>query len=453
MKFRAAILITIACLLASCQRSEFAVKKPNIIFLMLDTLRADHMGGYGYERDTTPNLDAFASENLKADFAVSTAPWTPTSVASMFTGLYPSSHGMIPPNDREIAKSKMSKLASSHLTMAEILKGNGYKTIAVSPNPWITKEFGYTQGFDEYYYLHREIAAEITESGREVIDAWSKTDQKQPFFLYLHFFDPHDPYTPPDEFKNKFSAPLTQSPFLYDAKMQEEINRYDGEINYLDSELGKFFEYLKSKKIYEDAFIVVVSDHGEQFMEHGSLRHGYNLFNEEIHVPLLMKTGRDIDKGRKIKETVSTLDLLPTILHRIGLTAAPHLPGISLMNEAGVKKRKGVMSEIRRVFDQKSVTDGAGARMILELPYSLSRYRVTDDLNSWNSSKLVGVFDSKNEYACKMPITDLALQARLKGTFDETLADAVKSVVLIESESAEIKDETLEQLKSLGYLQ
>jgi arylsulfatase A-like enzyme len=440
--------------LNSCNRSEFKISKPNILFILLDTTRADHLGSYGYERDTSPNLDQFAAENLKAKFALATAPWTPASVASMFTGLYPASHGMMPPNDRDLAKKGYAKLSSQHVTLAEILKGNGYRTAAVSPNPWVTKEFGYDQGFDEYYYLHRKIAEKITESGRELIDAWTqKGPMTQPFFMYLHFLDPHDSYSPPGEYATKFSGALQKSIFNYDAAMQKNINLYDGEINYLDAELGKFFDYLKQKGLYEDLFIVIVADHGEQFMEHGDLRHGYKLFNEEIHVPLMIKTGRASDKGRAIKETVSTLDILPTVLERIGIKDNQNLPGVSLLNSEELSKRRGVMSEIRRIYDLKAITDNAGNRLILSLPYNQKDSATADRVGAWNEAEIVGVFSSKENYACNNTTNNPAIQARLVGTFDETLANALYRVVKPDQESVEIKDETLDQLKSLGYLQ
>jgi arylsulfatase len=439
--------------LASCSRSEFKVKKPNILFLLLDTLRADHLSGYGYERETSPVLDAFAKENLKFDFALTAAPWTPASVASMFTGLYPSSHGMMPPNDRDIAKKGYSRLASSHITLAEILQGNGYKTLAVSPNPWVTKEFGYDQGFDEYYYLHRKIAEEITESGRELVDSWLKTDQKNPFFMYLHFLDPHDPYSPPGEYAKRFSGPLSKSPFSYDDKMLQNIGLYDGEIKYLDTEIGKFFDYLKAKGLYEDLFIVIVADHGEQFMEHGNLRHGYKLYNEEIHVPLILKTGREKDKGRVISETVATIDILPTIIQRLGLEPHEKLPGISVLNEEDLKTRKGVLSEIRRIYSMKSLTDPSGNRLILQQKYNQKHYEQEDSLQGWLTSESIGVFETKKDIVCSAPLKNPALEARLKGSFDEILASAIGNTVKPDEGGNEIKNETLDQLKSLGYLQ
>ncbi len=454
MKAMRLITLTLCLLsLISCTRSEFKNKRPNVLVLLLDTLRADHMSIYGYERLTTPVLDGFAKENVMAAHAITAAPWTPASVATILTGLYPSSHGMMPPNDRDLAKLGTVRLSSNLKTLPEILKEQGYRTAAVSPNPWISEEFGYTQGFDQFFYLHRKPAATITESGQEIIDGWTKSDSEDPFFLYLHFLDPHDPYTPPENYATKFSGPLSKSPFTYDEKMLELIGRYDGEINYLDTELGKFFDYLKRKGLYEDLFIIVVADHGEQFMEHGDQRHGYKLFNEEVHVPLFIKTGRAKDTGRVINETVSTVDILPTIYSRLGIKSPEELPGVSLMNEEAIQARKGIMSEIRRVYDMKSATNGEGQHLVMEVPYDQSNPDPKKSLAAWTTPNVLGLFDTKNDYACIAKITNPALEARLKGTFDEIHVNALKSMVAPGEKGPEIKDETLEHLKSLGYLQ
>ena len=420
---------------------------------MLDTLRADHLSGYGYERPTSPVLDAFANENLKAAFALTAAPWTPASVASMFTGLYPSSHRMMPPNDRDLAKQGLARLSDELTTLAERVKALGYTTAGVSPNPWITKQFGYTQGFDQFFFIEREPADKIAESGREIIEAWEKKNLKDPFFLYLHFLDPHDPYTPPGEHATKFSGSLARSPFSYSPEMQEKINLYDGEISFLDHELGKFFEYLKAKKLYEDLVIVIVSDHGEQFMEHGDERHGYKLYNEEVHIPLLLKTGRAADKGRTINETVSTVDILPTILARLGAPAQEHLPGVSLLDDTALKARRGIMSEIRKKYDMKSVTDLPGNRLIMDVAFDEKNPDPMKSLEAWVAPRVLGLFDARNEYACMKPVQNRGIEAKLRGTFDELHTTALKALVAPVTSGEQIKDETLEQLKSLGYLQ
>ena len=421
---------------------------------MLDTLRADHLSGYGYERSTTPILDAFAQENLKAAYALTAAPWTPASVASMFTGLYPTSHGMVPPNDRSLAKKGLVRLNSNLETLPEKLKGLGYQTAGVSPNPWITKQFGYAQGFDEFHFIAREPANKIAESGREIINAWEQAGQEKPFFLYLHFLDPHNPYAPPAGFDKRYTGNLTKSPFsAYSEQMQNDINLYDGEIAFMDQELGKFFEYLKKKGLYDDLMIVIVADHGEQFLEHGNLRHGNKPYNEEAHVPLIIKTNRKVDSGRVISESVSTVDLLPTILARLGEAKPDNLPGVSLMDEKAVKLRRGVLTEVRRVYDMKAITDNLGRRLIMQVPYSQAEPDPMKSLEAWASPETVGIFDTRKDYACSTSLNNKAIHARLKGTFDEVLSEAVKTLAAPGEDGEEIKDETLEQLKSLGYLQ
>jgi hypothetical protein len=235
--------------------------------------------------------------------------------------------------------------------------------------------------------------------------------------------------------------------------MQQKINLYDGEINFLDTELGAFFTYLKEKKLYDDLVIVIVSDHGEQFMEHGDERHGYKLYNEEVHIPLLMKTGRAQDKGRVINETVSTVDIFPTLLARIGLAAPPQLPGVSLLNQQSIEARRGILSEIRRVYDMKSVTDRPGNRLVMDVPYDQKQPDPMKSLEAWVSPHIVGVFDAHRDYACKAPLPNKGLEAKLKGTFDELQSAAIKTLVAPSGKAEQVKDETLEQLKSLGYLQ
>ena len=235
--------------------------------------------------------------------------------------------------------------------------------------------------------------------------------------------------------------------------MQNDINLYDGEIAFMDQELGKFFEYLKKKGLYDDLMIVIVADHGEQFLEHGNLRHGNKPYNEEAHVPLIIKTNRKVDSGRVISESVSTVDLLPTILARLGEAKPDNLPGVSLMDEKAVKLRRGVLTEVRRVYDMKAITDNLGRRLIMQVPYSQAEPDPMKSLEAWASPETVGIFDTRKDYACSTSLNNKAIHARLKGTFDEVLSEAVKTLAAPGEDGEEIKDETLEQLKSLGYLQ
>lgn len=420
-------------------------KRPNIVVLLLDTLRADHLSIYGHSRNTTPNLDKFGRENAVYLNVMSAAPWTPPSVASIFTGLYPASHRMMPPASRKKAV-KTSRGLSSHVhTMAEIFKAAGYYTASVSSNPWIGPEFGYQQGFDSFVHISRAKAEEVNNEAFKTLDA--RKDKSDPFLLYLHYLDPHDPYKPPPEFKALYenAEPLKYGDDqIYADEMQELLKLYDGEISYLDHHLEMLFQRLKSDGLYDDAVIVIVGDHGEQFMEHGRQGHGYYLYNDELHVPLLVKAP---DKRSVVNsDTVSTVDIFPTLLELSGLKIPNHLPGVSLFNDSAIRSRSGVVSEIDHKVNQRAFTDPAGRKIIIDCGKSQNRGGTGE-----NCDKIVGVFDRSGDSLELKPITDEKIQELLRSKLSAEF-DKAKSIQ-IESggEEVNIPDKTLEDLKSLGY--
>ncbi len=454
MKFSRLVLIVCLNLsllfLSACERKRFSVERPNVILLVLDTLRADHLSGYGYERATTPNLDAFAAANVKAEYALTAAPWTPASLASIMTGMYVTAHGLMPPNSREVAKAAEARLNSNLETLAEALKKYGYQTAGITSNPWTSEEFNFQQGFDHYRFRDRAIAEEVNKNGIEMIEQMAK--ESQPFFIYMHYLDPHDPYSPPKEYKEKFSGKISRRD--YEEKMQRYINLYDGEINYLDTELGKLFEWLKSKGLYENAMIVIVADHGEQFMEHGDHRHGYKLYNDEVHVPLLFKSGQRGESGRLIKDTVSTIDVFPTILDRVGIKLDGAHQGVSLLDQQAIEGRSGVLSEIRRWYNLKSVSSLDGKRLILKAPMPPEGQGTKDLISEWHDSELVGVFDRFKDYMETAPLDNQGLISSMRVLFDSVFGEAKRRRIEPAPQSTgEISDSTLDKLKSLGYIQ
>jgi len=444
-------LLGLLSLISSCTPRNDEPQYPNVLILMLDTLRADHMGIYGYERNTTPELDKFARENLNFENMVSVSNWTPPSIASLFTGYYPTSHGMMPPNSRARARN-MAGLAPNLETIAELLRKYGYQTAGVSSNPWITEEFGFHQGFGEYRYDARARAEVINQHGRELIDKMAQN--AAPFLLYLHYLDPHDPYNPPEEYREMFKGPLKKSPYEYDQEMLDLITLYNGEIRYLDTELGKLFRYLKEKDLYDDMFIVIVGDHGEQFQEHGNLGHGFSLYNEEVRVPLMIKPARRSVRARTIPQTVSTVDIMPTIMDRIGVPVPPSYPGISLLDRRAIRNRAAVLSEIRRIHDLKSVTTSDGRRLVLSAPMDHS-IDWDDARPRWKEPRVVGWFDSRGkDVAEKDPVTDPAdtRVEELREHFNTLYGEALRQIITrISDEPAQIREETLDQLESLGY--
>jgi len=438
MKFRGLVLLALVVVVGAASFALWRysqMQHKNVLVLMFDTTRADHLGVYGYQRDTSPTIDRFARENVRYAYTVTAAPWTPPSVASMFTGAYPATHGWMPPNLRDQAKRMAVKLDPQLETLAEIFKTNGYATIGVSPNPWITQEFGFDQGFDTFYVKERMIAEEVVKAGTKFIAEAHKSGK--PFFAYLHFLDPHDPYAPPDEFKGVFSdAPPARS---YGPEEVTKINLYDGEIRYLDSQIARLFSYLKEHGLYDDLSIIIVGDHGEQFMEHGNQGHGHQLFNEELHVPLIVKSPKHREP-KVVEVTTSTVDIFRTALAAADLQASGETPGVSLFDEQALEARRGVLSEIERLVKQRSFTTSDGLKLIVQ-----------DSGESGEEVK--GLFDRRKDYAEVGTESDAELVATLKGELGETLRLALDGRVQGEVVRGQIKDSTIEQLKTLGYLQ
>ena len=434
------ILLTIVVVVSAFCLQYWVIGKPkktSVVFIMIDTLRADHLGTYGYTRATSPNIDAFAKESIVFDYAVASAPWTPPAVASMFTGLYPISHGVIPPNDRELARQDGTALAPELHTLAEIFKENGYTTLGISPNPWISEEFNFHQGFDTFLFRLRVDAARIVKEGIELLNK-AKGEEK-PFFLYMHFLDPHEPLNPPERYSQIIAAEPTLTG--YGEKEKKKIDLYDAEIRFADQKIGEFFSYLKAEGLYDDVAIVLVADHGEQFMEHGHQGHGLQLYDTELRVPFMFKLPH-IKDGKRVGVTANTIDIFPTVLEMAQLPVPAEKPGFSLLSEEKISTRRGVYSEInRKLNEQRAFTTPDGMKLILE-------YDKDQKVN------VLGVFNSRVDPKEVSPIMDPELVSSLSTELANARQLALEGKTQTEVNTRiQVKDSTLEQLKTLGYLQ
>ena len=260
-----------------------AATLPNILIYLIDTLRRDRLGVYGFERPVSPQIDAFAANATVYEDAVGQSTWTKPAVASMFTGVWPPVHG---------ATGWKHKLPESLETLPEALQAVGYRTGAVVTNPNIVSDYGFARGFDDF----RRILKRPSPQVNEVVFEWLESGgEDRPFFLYVHTMDPHAPYRPPEPWLSRFAPrtsemptwtprwrwPLEALPFLLDL--------YDAEIAFNDDSFGALLRRLEDLGAYDDTLIVVVSDHGEEFKEYGKWRHGANLFPATLHVPLIVK--------------------------------------------------------------------------------------------------------------------------------------------------------------------
>ena len=309
---------------------------PLVVLYLIDTLRADHTSVYGYGRDTTPRLSALARDGVVFEQAIAQASWTKPSVASILTSLPPHRHQVVQLGDALDVKL---------VTLAERLQLHGFSTGAAIANVVIYgKDTHFEQGFDFYQGLHdpRDRPSKTVRAA-PVVDAalhWLDQRRGQPQFLFVHTMDPHVPYTPPPPFNQMFEphpAPGHPGSDPRDGtndplERQRLIAQYDGEVAYGDRELGRFLDGLKARGLYDQALIVFVSDHGEEFFDHAQWLHGRSVFDEVVHVPLVVKFPGGRHRGQRVAQQVQTLDILPTILAALGFSVprAPEIEGRAL---------------------------------------------------------------------------------------------------------------------------
>lgn len=334
----AVMMIVVAFLPAAC--SKKSGEGNNLIILMVDTLRADHLGLHGYSRETSPDLDRFSRGATVFLSNFSQASRTGPSVASLFTSLHVRSHGVINPLERWDGKGVLDP---ARTTLAEILEKAGYSCRAVVSNPNVHGRYGFGQGFGTYLSVPLQTDAGLING--QAMRWLREREEGKPFFLYLHYMEPHSPYDPPSPARGRFSDPGYSGPITGDHLQLDAILRgdmtageadrqrisdlYDEEIYSWDREFGMFLGFLESQGLLENTVVMVTSDHGEEFFEHGGLLHGYTLYEEQLHVPLVIRAP-DFEP-RKISSVTRSVDVLPTMLELLGLEPAGGVQGMSLV--------------------------------------------------------------------------------------------------------------------------
>jgi len=288
--------------------------KPNVIFITVDTLRADHLGCYGYRQIQTPNIDALAHSSARFTRAYSPVPVTLPAHAALFTGTFPMATGM--------HDFSGNKLPSNAFTLARVLRENGYTTAAFLGSAVLDSRFGLNQGFETYFdhfdfsRLDEAYLAQMERRGDLVTEEalrWLKVNPRQPFLLWVHLYDPHDPYTPPEPYATRYKA-----------------HPYDGEIAFDDAQVARLMSFLKEIGALSNSLIVLVGDHGEGLGEHGERTHGFFIYNSTLHVPLLIKVPGAAP--RVVEDEVSLVDVMPTLLQALGVPIPPSVQGRSLLS-------------------------------------------------------------------------------------------------------------------------
>jgi len=317
---RAAALAAIATWALSSCDSRKPEARPNIVLIVVESLRADHIPFYGYGRDTTPFLSGLAPEGVIFRRAVSTSSWAAPATASLVTSLYPIQHGVhmgvlasqtLTQLDPRVT---LNRLPDGVRTLAEELKAAGYSTWGVSDCADVGPEIGFDRGFDRFEHLADAGAAAVNAA----VQRWAgDLTAAKPSFLYVHYADPRRPY-------------VTRAPWYVPKAREREdaISAYDSEISYVDQHIGELFELLAWDK---DTWLIVTSSHGEELRDHGEWYNGRTLYSEMLNVPLLVFSSKGRLKPRRIEERVSILDVKPTLMEIAGLAADPVEQGVSLM--------------------------------------------------------------------------------------------------------------------------
>lgn len=309
-------------------------KRPHIFLVVVDTLRPDHLGCYNYPRQTSPNVDAFAAENLLFQKCFSHAPVTAPSCSSFLTGFLPHETTILNNSTRLPEVPSISKL----------MKKGGYKTYGVVSNYVLRKKMGFGQGFDVYddqmddKEINRGTVERVAEKTTDKVIEMLGAHSEGPLFMWMHYQDPHGPYIPPAPY-NELFVNLDQSPHPLEIadkggippyqKLGDHtdyhyyVSQYDGEIRYYDDQFGRLLTWLKENGMYEDSMILFTSDHGEAMGEYNYFfAHGHNLSNNQIHVPLILKEADGLAGTRP--DNVQLMDIVPTLLRAGGIP--PELP-------------------------------------------------------------------------------------------------------------------------------
>jgi arylsulfatase A-like enzyme len=456
--------------------------RPNLVLIVMDTVRADHVSALGYERDTTPNLKRLAGDSVVYTNAVSASDITLTSHASLFTGMYPSWHGAYcqPPEatyGRELTKQ--------YPTLAEVLQANGYQTVGVAANLYLRAGFGLERGFDVFriprpvplladetrHLLRRTLrrglsfAVDTAQFDRlyslgEDIDAalfstlQQRTKPGAPLFVFLNYMDAHFPYVPPAPYNASF--PGKRPRITQDDLEQEQtlisrdqgqpagygphcVSQYDGGIAYVDAQVGKVIDWLKREKAYDNTMIVVTSDHGESFGERHRVGHANSPYQNLLHVPLLIKYPRGARLGVESRPA-SLIDVAPTILRTVQAPLPKAMQGRSL---ADAGDPRTIYSETFPcpVMQPPECPKGCTAKAVFDWPMKF--------ISSSNGKReLFDLSSDPDEHR------NLYIQQQERATQLDAALGAWKKILPSQTrQNKQVDPEKLKQLKGLGYIQ
>lgn len=448
---------------------------PNIIIITIDALRADHLSCYGYDKIKTTNIDEFAKDSIIFRNAFPTTSWTTPSMMSMLTGKHPTVHGCI---DIHHATPK------SILLISQILKSYNYQTYAIVANKQLYYKYGFSRGFDKYleygdiqclkyfretrvYLVSKMIQTTLLEKINILKDTtqWVTNEfkiflnnkNKEPFFLWVHYLDPHGPYSPPKEYipdayessENSWNY-LKSTTLSYDCgnlnkkNMSSILNLYDGEILYVDDKLGKVLDLIKERKIYDNSLIIISSDHGEEFWEHNGTGHGLTLYKEVLNIPLIVK----LPYGYNSNPTITTFN------NPVQLTSIPR----TILQILGINGYKA--------FGENSILDITNSfnnednnlfyETTLENPYLMKIRTENYSLIYNQKSEKVKLYNLNSDPYEQNDISNSSPEKRdelLKKLLLWKEEELVEKKIYGEANNMGMDTESLEEIRGLGYIE
>ena len=447
-KLEAAMILLFAgiCLSSCSTRISVPDDPPNILILLVDSLRADRLNDYGYFRNTNPFLSEFGKKGVRFTHAHSQSSHTKLSVASLFTGMIPPLHKV-----RHVANPKWENrknimsdvLSDDMITLAEVLKEEGYSTAALITNPHLRSFLGFSQGFKDYRYFPsaKYRAEEINEEAIQ----WLARQPKRPFFLYIHYMDVHIPYDPPSEYKYFYTKKEGMRPIHHNGPYRRKITDeqiaytkalYDAQINYWDDCFRSLIERMEKKEALKNTLIIILSDHGEEFYDRGGFGHGFTLYEEELLVPLYIILEGYIPADRTESSPAQLIDIFPTVCHFLKIEDVDALTqGIDLFASDREKK-----NSVRMHYAETC----AG-----KIPRSIQ------------TNKLKLIFQSRSNDFQLFNLLDDPLEKTNLYREDDPQAKQLKANLFqlmnfggnrSESETVILDPETIKELKSLGYI-
>ncbi len=458
----------------------------NVILILTDTLRADYLSCYGFEWNTSPALSRLASGGALFERHISQSTWTLPATASLLTGLYPSSHG---------ANAEGSALPDEPVTLAESMKRAGYRTAAFTENRYVTPRFGFGQGFETFrpfwdpwlykstllFRVSRRVPhfdltdkeiypddlhdpAQLRWDAATTVDralSWLDKTGDAPFFLYVHFMNPHGPYGPREYLLEDPARPAERlldhprdkgGPYplrpraeaLADATRESLIKLYAADIRYVDNAVGRLLAEVDRRGLRDETLVIFTADHGEEFYEHGSWNHGASTFQSIVHVPLIVSCPGLIDEGIRVHPVTRTIDVMPTILELTGRDVPERVQGRSLRGHLGLGAAPAPLAAYTEGAHHTSEEPIALESVTTE-EWKLMRVAVADD-------EAVLLYDLANDPG---EITDLA--AARPAMRDSLLRELgrwnqVARMYRPDTESIELDPATVEELRALGYV-